>query len=151
MRCVPLFVLIICFSSNVYSQNSLEYGERQWNLGLGIQSIGVPIYFGIDFGILPDLSIGGQVAQDLEFNYLTLSGRGDYHFNRLLQISNQFDVYAGMNLGVDIGLEDDFDSGLNIGFQIGGRYFWSDLWAFNLEIGGSNSYSGGRVGVTRIF
>ncbi len=151
MKRIAFLLLFICVSSHSHGQNSLEYGERQWNLGMGIQSVGVPLYFGIDFGILPDISIGGQVAQDLEFNYLTMSGRGDYHFNRLLNIINQFDIYAGMNLGVDIGLEETFDSGLNIGFQIGGRYFWNDTWAVNLEIGGSNSYSGGRAGVTRKF
>jgi len=39
-------------------------------------------------------------------------------------------------------------SGLGIGAQVGGRYYFSDNVGINIEFGGGNAFSGGKVGIS---
>ncbi len=104
----------------------------------------------MDFGIHQDITAGPEFGVDLDINRIYVGGRGDYHFNTLLGIPRDWDFYAGLNLGV-VGFTDGGTSGLNLGLQIGGRYYWSTDWGVNLEFGGGNNLSGGRIGVSRRF
>lgn len=133
------------------AQAPLSIGERQVNFGLGFSSDGVPIYGGVDFGVFQDITVGGQAGLDLGFNYLALDVRGDYHFNRIFEIISTFDAYAGLDLGVGFGIDNDYDTGLQLGLHVGGRYFWNNEWAINVEFGGGTRLSGGRAGVTKLF
>jgi len=82
-----------------------------------------------------------------------VSANGNYHFNSLLDIPNNWDFYAGLNLGFYIwNSSDDYPgsntSGLGLGAQVGGRYYFNDKLGVNLEFGGGNAFSGGKVGVS---
>ncbi|WP_366185107.1 hypothetical protein [Flavobacterium ovatum] len=37
---------------------------------------------------------------------------------------------------------------LGLGLQIGGRYFFTDRFGINLQFGGGNVTSGGKIGIT---
>jgi len=37
---------------------------------------------------------------------------------------------------------------LGIGGQIGGRYYFTEKFGVNLEFGGGNAYSGGKLGIS---
>jgi len=82
-----------------------------------------------------------------------ISGNGNYHFNRVLNIPSPWDFYAGLNLGFYVwSSPNDYvgshSSGLGLGGQIGGRYYFSDNFGVNLEFGGGNAFGGGKVGIT---
>lgn len=153
-------LLIIGFS---FGQNSLPKGSSQLNLGVGISGWGVPIYLGMDFGVHNDITIGGELSfrsfrenwksYSYRHSIIGISGNANYHFNRILNIPEDFDFYAGLNLGFYVwSSPDNYDgthsSGLGLGGQIGGRYFFTDKFGINLEFGGGNAFSGGKFGIT---
>ncbi len=144
-----LSILLITLAT--YAQSPLGRGGSQINFGFGLNNSGVPLYFGYDYGVHPDITIGGQANLDLGLDYIGLSGRGDYHFNSLLNIPRDWDFYAGASLGFVAGITNDSNSDLDLGLQIGGRYYWNSAWGVNLEIGGGVNLSGGRFGVSHRF
>jgi len=147
---IYLFFFIF-ISSIALAQSPIGEEGIQLNFGVGLFDDGIPIYTGFDYGIHPDITVGSQLSLDLGFDYFTISGRGDYHFNTLLEIPRDWDFYAGLSLGFLAGIDDDYNSGFDLGVQVGGRYYWSSDWGFNLEFGGGNNLSGGRFGVSKRF
>jgi len=159
-----LIVAILVLSGNLlFAQGSLKKGESQLNLGVGFSSWGTPVYLGFDHGVHPDITLGGELSYRgyrdkwdgyyYNHNVIGISGNGNYHFNRVLEIPKKWDFYAGLNLGFYIwsspdNYEGSHSSGLGLGAQIGGRYYISNKVALNLEFGGGNAFSGGKFGLT---
>jgi hypothetical protein len=82
-----------------------------------------------------------------------LAGNGNYHFNSVLNMPTDWDFYAGLNLGFYIwNSDDDYPgdgaSGLALGAQVGGRYYFTDRFGINLEVGTASAFSGGKFGIT---
>lgn len=162
-------VLLSAFTS-LHAQAPLGKGNKQLNAGFGFSNWGVPIYAGLDFGVHPDITIGPQVSfrsyseryndglgNRISYSHsiFVLAFNGNYHFNSLLNISSEFDFYAGLTLGYYIwSSPNDYlgnrASGVGLDAQVGGRYFFSDEWAVNLEFGGGTA-SGGKIGITYKF
>jgi hypothetical protein len=167
MKKTNLFFALIFFSiSAVNAQSPLIKGGKQLNAGVGFSGWGVPIYVGMDFGVYKDITVGfeGSFRSDNEKigveNYRSsifgILGNGNYHFNSLLELPSQWDVYAGLNLGYYVwSTSSNYPgsgvSGIGLGAQIGGRYFFKNNFGLNLEFGGGNSISGGKFGITYIF
>lgn len=157
-----LFLLVILLAFNKsYAQSPLSKGEKQLNAGFGFSGIGTPIYIGADFAVHDDITIGPQVScrkhSELLFdlNLIVIAGTANYHFNTLLEIPSEFDVYAGVTLGyyawsVPAGYPGNRASGLGLEGQIGGRYYFDPQWAANLEFGGGTA-SGGKIGISYKF
>lgn len=147
---VNLILLFLVFSGVLFAQNGqapLSMGERQLNMGLGFNRDGFPIYGGIDFAVHDDVTIGPQLNLLFDNNSsVAIAFRGDYHFNRLLEIPSNWDVYGGANAGIRMG----DDTELELGLQIGGRWYWNDKWGLNLEFGGGNNF-GTTLGVSMKF
>jgi hypothetical protein len=159
-----LFILSFLLSSSlIYAQSPIAKGETQLNAGIGLSSWGVPVYIGFDYGAHPDISVGGELSYrsyndkyanvSYDHSVIGISGNGNYHFNRILEIPKKWDFYAGLNLGFYIwnspnNYQGSHSSGLGLGGQIGGRYFFSDKIGLNLEFGGGNAFSGGKLGLT---
>jgi outer membrane immunogenic protein len=156
-------IAMLLFSSNAFSQSPLSVGNTQLNLGVGLSEWGVPFYLGIDYGIDRDITIGGEFSyrsynenwnnSHSHHNVMGFSGNGNYHFNRLLEIPQKWDLYAGLNLGFYVwsspdNYDGDHSTGLGLGAQIGGRYYLSDKVGLNLEFGGANAFSSGKFGIT---
>lgn len=144
-------------------QAPLKVGQSQLNAGLGLSGWGIPVYIGFDHGIAQDITVGGELSLRSYGNYYKerhyrhtifgLAGNGNYHFNSILEIPSQWDLYAGLNLGfyfwsAPAGYEGDRFSGLGLGLQVGGRYFLKKNLALNLELGGATVGSGGKFGIT---
>lgn len=161
MKKIIVLFVFVTMGVSAFAQSPIGANGKQVNFGLGLYGHGIPIYAGLDFGVHPDITVGPQIGLDLNFDYLSISGRGDYHFNTILDIPRDWDFYAGLNIGFAIGFHDDHDhdidhnhthvSGLDLGLQIGGRYYWNSSWAINLEIGGGNNLNGGRIGLSKRF
>jgi outer membrane immunogenic protein len=160
-----LVVLALLFVSviSVRAQYPLAKGEKQLNAGFGFSGWGVPVYVGLDFGVHPDISVGGElsfrsysdniIGSKYSHTIFGISGNGNYHFNNILEIPRDWDFYAGLNLGFYIwssssNYPGDHSSKLGLGAQVGGRYYFNSRWAINLEFGGGNAFSGGKIGIS---
>ena len=163
MKKLIILSFLLATTQVAFSQYFLSKGQSQLNAGLGFSSWGLPVYVGFDVGVHPDISIGGELSfrsynnkfQDNKYrhNIVGISGNGNYHFNTVLDIPRAWDFYAGLNLGFYFwNSDDDYDgdgsSGLGLGAQVGGRYYFSEKFGINLEVGGGNAFSGGKFGVT---
>ncbi|MCH2214055.1 MAG: hypothetical protein MK086_02680 [Flavobacteriales bacterium] len=151
MKKYTSILLFLIFTVTCSAQSPIGEGGKQLNFGVGLFDNGVPVYGGIDFGVHPDITVGGQVGFDLGIDYISVSGRGDYHFNTLLEIPQDWDLYAGLSVGILAGIDNNISSSVDLGIQIGGRYYWNSEWGVNLEFGGGNNLAGGRVGVSKRF
>jgi outer membrane immunogenic protein len=164
MKKLIILGFLLAISLGSHAQYALSKGQSQFNAGLGFSSWGVPIYAGIDWGVHRDISVGGELSfRSFNDNYpdnkhyrhsiIGIAGNGNYHFNTLLDIPREWDFYAGLNLGFYIWNSDDdypgnHTSGLGLGAQVGGRYYFNDRFGVNLEVGGANAFSGGKIGIT---
>jgi len=157
---------ILLFASLSFAQSPLENGKLQLNAGVGFSSWGIPLYVGVDYGVHTDITIGGEfsfrsysetiIGDKYKATIIGISGNGNYHFNRILNIPSKWDLYAGLNLGFYFwNTSGDYpgssSSGVGLGAQIGGRYFFSNKFGINLEFGGGNAFSGGKFGITYKF
>ena len=148
------------------AQAPLEQGALQLNAGVGTSGWGVPLYVGLDYGIAENVTIGGELSyQSYNQNFdngnakssiLGIQANGNYHFNELLQMSSQWDLYAGASLNFFSwnttfnGSKGSYTepSGIQLGFQLGGRYFFNDNFAVNLQLGGGSVVGGVKAGIT---
>ncbi|WP_268848244.1 hypothetical protein [Flavobacterium aestivum] len=167
MKKLILLVALGFISTGVFAQSPLEKGGVQLNAGVGVTDWGiVPVYFGLDYGIAKDVTLGGQIAlltnddpyyyNNSNYNNNTAIGigiNGNYHFNRIMHIPSKFDFYAGSNLTAYIWNYDnhdyhpDYDT-VGFGLQVGGRYFFTNKFGINLELGAGTATNGAKFGVT---
>lgn len=150
-----LFVGLLIATSAAYSQGSLAKGRVQLDAGVGFSSYTTPVYVGLDYGINKDMTLGGEISYRDRSNYWRIIGitvNANYHFNRALKLSPDWDFYAGLKIGYlyydnYLGFEDT-STNLYAGGQIGGRWFFTDNFGLNVEFAVGNSFSDGRIGVT---
>jgi outer membrane immunogenic protein len=170
MKKLILIIALGFISNGVFAQAPLEEGRTQLNAGIGISNSdwGIPVYFGLDYGIAKDWTLGGQLSfqtnnqpyynNNNTYNYnssvIGIGANGNYHFNRILEMPSKFDFYAGANLTAFIWNYDNNDyhnnhDAVGLGLQVGGRYFFTDKFGINLELGGNTGTSNGaKFGVT---
>jgi len=163
MKKIILGVAFAMISTFSFSHSPMHDGGSQLNVGVGFSDIGTPFYIGLDFGVAPDITLGGEFSYRsyrenwnnnyYDHNIMGFSGNGNYHFNTLLGISPRWDFYAGLNVGFYVWNSPDtyngsYSSGLGLGGQVGGRCYLTNKVALNLEFSGGNAFSGGKLGLT---
>lgn len=139
LKKLTLLAVVLFAASTLSAQNGgvapLAKGEQQLNFGLGISNHGVPLFVSYDFSVYKDVTITPQV--DLRFDnnntYFGILIKGDYHWNYLIGIPNNWDFYSGARLGMDFG---NSNADFRFGIQVGGRWYWNERWGLNLEIAG---------------
>lgn len=162
---ILLLSVFVVITAN--AQNSTDRGNTQLNAGVGFSGWGIPVYVGLDFGVRHDITVGVEGSfRSYNQNYtgtrynssiMGFSGNANYHFNRILEIPRNWDFYAGLNLGFYFWSSPNNypgtgASGVGLGAQIGGRYFFSNAFGINLEVGGNNAWNGGgKFGITYRF
>lgn len=159
-----IFLLgMIMLTQAASAQYALQKGKAQFNVGVGMSGWGIPVFAGVDIGVHKDMSIGAEVSfrryrenwKSFYYNH-TVTGIGinwNYHFNSLLSIPKQWDVYAGLNAGYYIWNSPDLYggdhvNGSGLGGQIGFRYYFNNKVGINLEGGSGTALSGGKLGLT---
>lgn len=174
-----LINIIIGISVLAFGQQNRMF-KRTWdiNAGLGVSNWGMPIYGGIDFTAFRDVSIGAELSfrshthqwkgngtyapAFYRHSIIGAMGNVNYHFNRVLNIPEEWDVYAGGNAGWLHAYYDDqyvkaygdsyynhgAASSLGFGGQIGGRYYFAERFALHLEISAGNVLTGVKMGLT---
>ena len=164
MKKIILSVGLLFFAGSIFAQNPIAKGQSQLNAGFGFSNWGLPVYFGVDYGIHEDITLGGEIStrayhdywrgERYNHNIMSISGNANFHFNRVLAIPPTWDLYAGLNVGFFIwNSPDDYHydnhaSGLGMGLQLGVRYYFSDKLGINMEFGGANAFSGGKIGIS---
>lgn len=166
MKKHSIFLLLACLPLFSSAQYKLAKGDKQFNAGVGFSNWGIPIYVGLDYGVHQDISVGGEVSfrsyterwkhDRYHHTIFGISANGNYHLNTILTIPEEFDFYAGINIGFFAwSYPDNYYghriSGLGIGGQIGGRYYFKDDVGINLEFGGGNVFNGGKIGISLKF
>ena len=156
------FVLLISTIA-IFAQGPISKGQSQLNLGVGLSTWGIPVYLGFDYGVHPDVTLGAEMSyrgyndnwekNKYKHSVIGILGNANYHFNNVLNIPSPWDFYAGLNVGFYTwnspeGYKGSHTSGLGLGAQIGGRYFFTNKVGVNLEFGGGNAFSGGKLGLT---
>jgi len=162
MKKVLFSVAFLFITVLISAQNPLPKGKADLNAGFGFSNYGLPIYVGFDYGVHKDITIGGELCfrayHDGYYHNrgVGISFNGNYHFNTIMHIPSNWDFYAGLNLGYTFWNYDHnyhgndyYDFGL--GAQIGGRYFFTNKFGINLELGGGAGSSGGKFGITYKF
>src|SRR3954464_15395389 len=125
-----LILLVVCNVTN--AQNPLGVGKNQLNVGVGLSDWGIPVYIGLDHGIHRDFTIGAELSyrsynenwKDASYrhNITGISGNVNYHFNHLLNIPKDFDLYAGANIGFYAwSSPDKYDGTHTSGLGLGGQ------------------------------
>lgn len=143
-----LFALVLIFISvENQAQNPIPSGTKYVNMGVGFSNHGVPIYGGMDFGIGHNISLGFNVSHRFDYDFADwgIAGTFNYHFNQIMNIPNNWDFYAGFNIGSVFG---NNTTDLDLGGQIGFRYFFNQKIGINLQFGGGNNFSDGTIGLT---
>ncbi len=158
-----LTILILCIYTTAFAQSPLPVGKAQLNAGAGVSSWGLPAYVGFDVSVHKDITVGGELSvrgyrdrwRNNDYNHaiVGVSANANYHFNSLLKIPQNFDFYAGANVGHYLWLSpNDYNgpdaSRPNFGGQIGGRYYFTERFGINFEGGTGNAFSGGKFGIT---
>lgn len=163
MKKIILSISLVLLTSMAFSQSALYRGSNQLNLGVGLSDSGIPVYIGFDHSVLTDLTLGGELSyraynENWQNNYynhniIGISGNLNYHFNTLFGISPRWDLYAGANVGFYVwtspdGYTGNHSSNLGLGAQVGGRYYFSNSFGINIEFGGGNAFTGGKLGLS---
>ena len=169
-----IFFIAFTFSENAHAQyNPYDNGSKIVTFGIGASGRGIPIFARLEVPVADNITVGGVVSyQSYSNNFTSFKYRhtifgigvlGNYHFNELFEISDEWDVYAGATLGyylanskyVDSGNTVDYDGpdygGVSLGLQVGGRYFFKDNMAVNVEVGGGTVLTSGTVGISILF
>ncbi len=120
---------------------------------------------GVDFGVAQDFSLGGIFSYrnngenyqgtNYDRSLLAIGFNGNYHFDNMLDLPSDWNVYGGLTLAYYrwsnvVGYNGNLNSGINLEAQIGTRYFFSESFGINLEVGGG-TFTGGKFGITKKF
>ena len=144
--------------------------RMMFTAGIGASYWGLPLFAKLEAPIKENITIGGSVSYQTNNERYTsyrwrhtiigIHVRGNYHFNTLLELPDEWDLYSGASAGYYIwntAYRGDFGTinyngagagGVSIGFHAGGRYFVNEKLGVELEVGGGNVLSGATVGAT---
>lgn len=157
-----LLIAILFLAFTAIAQAPLEKRKLQLNAGFGSSGWGTPLYIGLDYGLGNEFTCGVEASYqtykyfDITSTIIGLQVNTNYHFNEILKISSKWDLYAGLGLNYykwTIGNSNNLftvidDKPFGIAAQLGGRYFFSKKFGVNVELGGGNITSGGKLGIT---
>lgn len=169
-----LFLSVFCLFTSIAQDSTTKY--RFINFGIGASGWGVPLYLGMEFPIAKDQTLSfdasyqtssesyGWLGYNIVWRHtiIGINGSYNYYFNELIDLPEHFDSYAGVGLGYYFwrtritetfnGFDEPYsgtgNGGIGISFILGGRYYFKDNWAVNVQLGGGTVLSSGRLGVS---
>jgi hypothetical protein len=154
------FGLMCMAAQSAHAQAEIDKGNVLLNAGFGFgyyYAGGVPFVASAEWALNDAISIGPYFAYtsySYKWGYSIYSGRyrytfvdvgvrGSYHFNKHLNLStDKLDLYGGANLGYRVSsfsgdgdFDDPYPSTLAGGIFGGARWYFSDRFAVNGELG----------------
>lgn len=155
-----VIVLALVLTGNTSFAQAFEKGDKLVNAGINLGGTygggGVGVGGSFEAGIHDFISVGAQVdyvswnygftGYDWKYNFLTVGGRGSYHFGKHFIKVDNLDVYAGLALGYRISQYKDpsgwsgsynnsYGSGVFLGGYAGARYFFKPTLGAFAEVG----------------
>lgn len=99
----------------------------------------VPVFANFEAGVTDDIGVGGKLKlwSKNGVHSLTVQGTGNYHFGRLMRLSNnQLDLFGGLGLGINrISFDGYSESGFIVTPQVGARYFFTERVGATAKLG----------------
>ena len=89
--------------------------------------------------IVDNFTLSPEIVLPFNFSDVKLGVRADYYFDNLLKLKEPWDIYAGLDSGIIVGGDDNFD--LNI--HAGAEYKFHKNWGVVAEFGGGSTTTGG--------
>ncbi len=170
---ISAFILFFMIASSSYAQfNPYNDDAKMVTVGFGASGWGIPLFVRYEQPVADNITVGGTFSfQSKTEKYfgskwnhtiVGINGRGSYHFNELLNATDEWDFYGGGSLGYYIwntkydgngiySYAGSGSGGFSIGAHVGARYFLNDNLAITGEVGGGSVLAGGTVGVTFLF
>jgi len=167
------FILLLMITTSSYAQfNPYTNEVKMFSVGVGASGWGIPLFVRYEQAIADNITVGGTFSfQSKSEKYGTykwnhtivgVNGRGSYHFNELLNASDEWDFYAGGSVGYYFWntkydgsgtfiYDGSGSGGFSIGAHIGARYFVNENLGITAEAGGGSVLAGGTIGVTFLF
>ncbi len=133
-------ILIILATSLAQAQSFSGKGDQKLQAGFNFYGHGSGIKASYDYGLNDAFSIGAGAVFYNTGTYNSdffIFGRGDYHFQEIINYLDELDVYIGAELGL-IG-----NNNFGIMGHIGGRYAFTDRLYVFIEIGNN-----GAIGIS---
>ncbi len=167
-----LFVSVTLLSAHIASaQVEYEKGDVLINLGIGASyryAGGTPIVISGEFAINDAISVGPYFAYTnygyrfggsrWNYTFLDFGARGSYHFSKHLNLGTEkLDLYGGLMLGFVTSsfddndgtpLNDPYGSTLRGGLFGGARWYFTEKFGANAEIGLAGGVTPFLVGIT---
>ena len=106
--------LMASFFVNAQAQKYLNFG-----------GVGTGLYASLEFPVASMVTIAPAVYTDWNFNKFVFAAKGNFYFDELFELTSDWDVYGGANVGWRLDSSDKNDDGFNWGAHVGGRWFWS--------------------------
>lgn len=174
-----IFLISLFSSISLFAQKSSGFGDVKGsnflNAGIGLGSYGlsgtggIPITASYEHGFTKNISAGVNLgfiqrkyADSWKYTYVIFGGRGSYHFNELMNISNpKLDVYAGAGIfyrrysfkylhdSVEDEMYDSKGGDIDFDLHAGGRYMFKEGFGAFAELG--YGISPLQIGVTLKF
>ena len=144
MRKILLLLLLAVSTSFAFGQ-----ANKGLNFGLGLSNHGLPVFVNYDIPVATNLSIAPSIQANLDgFDWITPALKVDYYLDDLVGIPENFDLYAGGNIGFTIWLDsENGTSGIHAGLEVGGRWWFNDSMGLNLEFSGGTGF-GTKLGLS---
>ncbi len=133
MRSFIAIIFLLAGTSWALAQAYSGKGDQKFQVGANLQDNGTGITASYDYGLGENISIGAISSYVLGINSDINDGarerfdakaRFSAHLGPVMGISNKFDLYPGLDLGLK-----------NFGFHAGARYFFSDGIGVFTELG----------------
>lgn len=169
---IGAFILLLMITTSSYAQfNPNNDNVKLVTAGFGFTNWGLPLFARYEQAVVDNITVGGSLSfqsktglygnllgndSDWKNNIVILDGRGSYHFNELLNATDEWDFYAGASLGYTFWntkykgtgnsiYSNSGNGSFHIGSHVGARYFFSDKLGGNAE---TFYYTSRIVGVT---
>ena len=119
-----LFIVAVLTVSLANAQAFSGSMDNKFQVGANFQDLATGIFVSYDYGLGENISVGIASSYALSVNEnidadfgdrFDVKGRFSAHLGSILGVSDDFDVYPGLNLSLK-----------NFGGHIGARYFFSD-------------------------
>ena len=137
-----LFSIILLFTVNAIANAQAWDGKGDTKINVGYEfynystlsnlgNLQDGLLATIDYGITNNISVGTGVDYNFNTTNFYFNIRTDYHFQHFFELSSNFDVYAGADVGFNTYHEKDWE----FGFHVGSRFMFTDVVGIYLEIG----------------
>jgi hypothetical protein len=162
LKSLIVAVAIMAVAAPAIAQVKYAKGDKLFSVGLGIggyvdgfysydnynngyysAGYGIPVTASLEFFINDAISIGPYAGIAFGNNWFAFDGgaRGSYHFSKHIPLgTDKLDLYGSVILGVshisyDYGANDGDDFAGRFGLTAGARWYFTDTFAVNAEVG----------------